>query len=247
MGFTRLGFRPDLFCDLVVTALGQAIYSLSLGMGVVFIYGSYLSKSTDIKSSARWIVGLDTMVAFLSGLIVLPAVFSFGLEAGQGPGLSFISLPLIFSKMAAGRFLMLLFFVLLFLSAITSLISIYEGVVSLMMDKLSLSRVKATVLMAVMNILTAVVVLLSFTGLWDISIGGKNLFDGIDKLTGSFTMALMIFMCCLFMGWKIYPVIIAEIGKGANGTSKSFQTYLKWVLRLIAPAVIMIICLGALL
>ena len=247
MGFTSLGFRPDLFCDLVVTALGQAIYSLSLGMGVVFIYGSYLSKSTDIKNSARWIVGLDTMVAFLSGLIVLPAVFSFGLEAGQGPGLSFISLPLIFSKMAAGRFLMLLFFVLLFLSAITSLISIYEGVVSLMMDKLSLSRVKATVLMAVMNILTAVVVLLSSTGLWDISIGGKNLFDGIDKLTGSFTMALMIFMCCLFMGWKIYPVIIAEIGKGTNGTSKSFQTYLKWVLRLIAPAVIMIICLGALL
>ena len=101
--------------------------------------------------------------------------------------------------------------------------------------------------MAVMNILTTVVVLLSSTGLWDISIGGKNLFDGIDKLTGSFTMALMIFMCCLFMGWKIYPVIIAEIGKGANGTAKSFQTYLKWVLRLIAPAVIMIICLGALL
>ena len=142
---------------------------------------------------------------------------------------------------------MLLFFVLLFLSAITSLISIYEGVVSLMMDKLSLSRVKATALMGVMNILAAVVVLLSFTGIWDISIGGQNLFDGIDKLTGSFTMALMIFMCCLFMGWKIYPVIISELGKGGNGTSKAFQIYLKWILRVIAPAVIMIICLGALL
>lgn len=247
MGFTPLGFRPDLFCDLLVTALGQAIYSLSLGMGVVFIYGSYLSKNTDIKTSARWIVGLDTLVAFLSGLIVLPAVFSFGLEAGQGPGLSFVSLPLIFSKMAAGRFLMLLFFILLFLSALTSLISIYEGIVSLMIDKLSLSRMKATCLMGGINILATIIVLLSFTGVWSFSIAGQNLFDGLDKLTGSFTMAFMIFMCCLFMGWQIYPVIIGELGKGANGTSRLFRTYLKWILRVIAPAVILIICLGALL
>ena len=106
---------------------------------------------------------------------------------------------------------------------------------------------KATCLMGGINILATIIVLLSFTGVWSFTVAGQNLFDGLDKLTGSFTMAFMIFMCCLFMGWQIYPVITGELGKGANGTSRLFRTYLKWILRVIAPAVILIICLGSLL
>ena len=243
--FTRIGFTPDgfkvnLFCDLLMTALGQAIYSLSLGMGVAFVYGSYLSKDSDITVSTRWIVFLDSLVAFLSGLIVLPAVFAFGLEPGQGPALSFISLPLIFSKMTAGSFLMFLFFVLLFLAALTSLISIYEMSVNLIMDKLSVSRTKATIITTSLSAFGVILVLLSTTKKIGI-MGGKNLFDIFDKITGSYTMPLMIFICCLFMGWKIIEALTKNLGH----QSQFFKFYLKWVLRLIAPAVILVLFLAA--
>ena len=228
-----------------MTALGQAIYSLSLGMGVAFVYGSYLSKGSDIKTSARWIVFLDTLVAFLSGLIVLPAVFAFGLEPGQGPALSFISLPLIFSKMTAGSFLMFLFFVLLFLAALTSLISIYEAAVNLVMDKLSVSRLKATVITTSSSAVGVVLVLLSSTKKIG-EIGDKNLFDVFDKITGAYTMPLMIFVCCLFMGWKIIDPLIQNLGQGSGQLSQLFRFYLKWVLRVIAPAVIFVLFLAAL-
>lgn len=236
IGFTPTGFDLHLFGELWLSALGQAIYSLSMGMGVVFIYGSYLPKTDNIKKAAAWIAGLDTLVALLAGLIVLPAVFAFGLEPGQGPALSFISLPLIFVKMAAGRFLMFLFFLLLFLAALTSLISVYEPMVSLLMDKRRLSRLKATLIMAFFNLVCTAVVLLSFTHIVPLTVGDRNLFDFFDYLTGSFSMAIMMFFCCLFMGWKIYPVLMRELGTTGR-FNLAFHCYLKWLLRVIVPVI----------
>ena len=235
IGFTHLGFRPDLFCDLLLAAFGQAIYSLSMGMGVAFVYGSYLPQHSDIQSSTRWIVCLDTLVAFLSGMIVLPAVFAFGLEPGQGPSLSFVSLPLIFSKMTAGTFLMFLFFLLLFLAALTSLISIYETSVNLIMDKWHVSRLKATLITTGSSAIGVVLVLASYTKKTAL-LTKANLFDSFDHITGSYTMPLMIFVCCVFLGWKVPKVLLANL----HG-SKVFKTYLKCVLRYIAPAVIIIL------
>ena len=244
IGFTSTGFQPGLFCDLILTALGQAIYSLSLGMGVAFVYGSYLTQHTDIKGSAKWIVVLDTLVAFLSGMIVLPAVFSFGLEPGQGPNLSFVSLPLVFSQMAGGTFLMFVFFLLLFLAALTSLISIYEASVNLVMDKLSVSRLRATLLTTGISALGVILVLLSYTQKTE-WLGRADLFNWFDHITGSYTMPLMIFVCCLFLGWKVPGALLANLKKGDTHHSKLFRTYLKWVLRYIAPAVIIILFVAA--
>jgi len=240
IGFTATGFQPKLFCELILTALGQAIYSLSLGMGVAFVYGSYLPQNTDIKGSAKWIVILDTLVAFLSGMIVLPAVFAFGLEPTKGANLSFVSLPLVFSQMAGGTFLMFLFFLLLFLAALTSLISIYEASVNLVMDKLSVSRPWATLMTTGASALGAVLVLLSYTKKSEL-LGDIDLFNWFDKITGSYTMPLMIFVCCLFMGWKVPGVLFANLKRGDKHQSKLFRTYLKWVLRYIAPVVIVIL------
>ena len=245
LGFTADGFQIRAFGDLLLTALGQAIYSLSMGMGVIFIYGSYLPKSNNIRKDALWVLGLDTMVALLAGLIVLPAVFAFGLEPGQGPALSFVSLPLIFTQMAAGHFLMFLFFLLLFLAALTSLISIYESMVSLMIDKLHLTRFRATGLMAVLNLIFTGIVLLSFTKVCPVTIFGQDLFDAVDKLTGSFTMALMMFVCCLFMGWQIYPIIVRELGL-VEHKNPVFCTYLKWTLRVVVPVIMLILFATAL-
>lgn len=246
-GWTDTGFDVQVFADLILAALGQAIYSLSLGMGVMFIYGSYLSQDSDIKKSARWIVGLDTLVAVLSGLIVMPAVFAFDLEPTQGPGLSFISLPLIFEQMTGGRFLMFLFFVLLFLAALTSLISIYEAIVSLLIDKLSLSRPAATGLMAALNITGVAIVLASMTEVLPLRLCGKNLFDFMDKLTGSFTINIMVFVCCLFMGWRVFPALIQNLGQGSGGRqSWVFRAYLRLILRWLVPLIMLTLFVVAL-
>ncbi len=211
------------------------------------MYGSYLPQNAQLKSSAKWIVILDTTVALLAGLIVLPAVFAFGLEPGQGPSLSFVSLPLIFSQMLGGSFLMLLFFVLLFLAALTSLISIYESAVNLMLDKWSVSRGAATLMMAAANMVGMVILLLSFTQVLPVTVGGKDLFDWTDKITGSYTMLLMVFVCCLFMGWKASTVIVRNVGQGAGRQSRFFKRYLRLTLRVTAPLVLTILFLSALL
>lgn len=238
-GFTSTGFDISIFADVMLAALGQALYSLSLGIGVIFTYGSYLPHHTDLKGASKWIAGLDTLVALLAGLIVLPAVFAFGLEPGQGPSLSFVSLPLIFSQMLGGRFLMFLFFVLLFLAALTSLISIYEASVSMMIDKFHISRIRATVVAALINLVGMIMLLASFTNLVPIRILGQDLFTMTDKATTSYTMPLVTLICCLFIGWKASTVIIKNIGHGSHvHSSHFFKRYLRFTLRITAPVVL---------
>lgn len=240
--WTKLGFAPDGFhihelAHITLLALGQAIYSLSLGLGVCFIYGSYLKPDLDIKKAALWIVGLDTCVALLASCIVVPAVFSFGLDANQGPGLSFITLPFVFEQIKGGTFLMLLFFVLLFVAALTSLISIYEPLINLTIEKLKFKRTKATFCIAGINIVASMIILASFTGKINLQIMGRNLFDGIDYVTGSYTLGLMVLVYCLFMGWKIPHKIIENLKIKSVFLSK----YLMFVLKYFAPIVLILL------
>ena len=238
LGFTVQGFDWNQFAHLTLLALGQAIYSLSLGMGVCFIYGSYLKAGTNIKKSALWVVVLDTSVAILASMIVLPAVFAFGLESGQGPSLSFITLPFVFDKMVGGSFFMLTFFLLLFLGALTSLISIYEPAINLMMEKLNFSRVKATLSVLGINLGLALIVLASFTKKIDFK---KDLFDLFDYITGTYTMGAMILVYCIFMGWKIYPRLLQNL----HGNGPVFKGYFRFVLKWLAPIVLILLFLGA--
>ncbi len=238
LGFTEHGFEWKSFAHLMLLALGQAIYSLSLGLGVCFIYGSYLKAGTNIKKSALWVVVLDTTVALLASMIVLPAVFAFNLESGQGPALSFITLPFVFEKMIGGKILMLLFFILLFLGALTSLISIYEPAINLMMEKLNFSRKKATGSVLGINLILALVVLSSFTKKIDF---GKDLFDAFDYVTGTYTMGAMILIYCLFMGWKICPRLLLNL----HNNGRVFKTYFQFVLKWLAPIVLILLFLTA--
>ena len=238
LGFLPDGFEWKTFAHLTLLALGQAIYSLSLGLGVCFIYGSYLKAGTNIKKSALWVVVLDTTVAILASMIVLPAIFAFNLESGQGPALSFITLPFVFEKMVGGKILMLLFFVLLFLGALTSLISIYEPAINLIMEKLNFSRKKATGSVLGINLILALVVLSSFTKKIDF---GKDLFDVFDYVTGTYTLGAMILIYCIFMGWKICPRLLLNLHN--NGVV--FKTYFRFVLKWLAPIVLGLLFLTA--
>ena len=234
LGFEPMGFNSHKFAQTVLLALGQAIYSLSLGLGVCFIYGSYLKPETDIKKSAVCVVVLDTLVAVLASMIVVPAIFAFGLESNQGPILSFVTLPFVFNQMVGGKVFMFIFFLLLFVAALTSLISIYEPAINLLIERKHMGRGKAILCVAILNLFLSVLVLASFTGYLQWRIAGKNLFDFADYLTGSYTMGLMVLVYCVFMGWKIWP----KMTENLNIKNKLFENYFSFVIKLLAPIII---------
>ena len=241
LGFTDNGFQFKQFAHIALLALGQAIYSLSLGLGVCFIYGSYLKPDVDIKKAACWIVGLDTCVALLASCIVLPTVFAFDMSANQGPGLTFITLPFIFNQIGGGQFFMFLFFILLFVAALTSLISIYEPLINLLMEKKHLKRYKATLLVASVNIIFSMMILASFTKKWDIKLWGRNLFDFVDYLSGSYTMGALVLIYSIFMGWKIFD----QIKDNMNIKNKWLTKYFLFVLRYLTPLILIILFFSA--
>jgi len=238
LGFSNAGFDWHRFAHLTLLALGQAIYSLSLGLGICFVYGSYLKNGKGIKKSVLWVVILDTVVALLAAMIVLPAVFAFDLEADQGPALSFITLPFVFDKIAGGALFMLIFFVLLFLGALTSLISMYESGINLIMEKLKLNRVKATLFVLGINVLCTLIVLASFTKTIDF---GKDLFNLFDYVTGTYTMGAMTLVYCVFMGWKICPKLLQNL----HNNGPIFKAYFRFALKWLAPLVFVLLFLSA--
>lgn len=241
MGFSLDGFDVSKFAALLLEVMGQAIYSLSLGLGVLFVYGSYLSDKENLLKSAQWIVFLDTLVAFLSGLIVLPAVFAFNLTPEAGPTLSFITLPKVFEQLPNGLFLMVVFFALLFIAALTSLISIYESAVNLISEKMQIHRTKAVCLVGSANLVGTAVLLASFVGVTPIKIKELDLFSLADKITGSFTMGLFVLFCTIFMGWIAFPALVKNLQTGQKPLGAVFKWYLKTTLRYTAPIILIVL------
>jgi len=237
LGITAGGFDVHKLAHTTLLALGQAIYSLSLGLGVCFIYGSYLKPETDIKKSALSVVILDTLVAVLASMIVVPAVFAFGLESNQGPTLSFVTLPFVFNQMVGGKVFMFVFFLLLFVAALTSLISIYEPAINLLIERKHISRWKACLCVAIVNLILSMIVLASFTGHLNVTISGKNLFDFVDNMTGAYTMGLMVLVYCIFMGWKIWP----QIRNNLQIKNKLFERYFSFVIKILSPLVLVLL------
>src|SRR5690554_4764444 len=145
---------PDwskLSVRMVLDALGLAVFSLSVGAGLMIAYGSYLNRETRIVNAGLWIGFLAMLASVLAGLIILPAVFAFGVDPGAGPGLTFITMPALFAQMAGGQILAVLFFCLLLFAAITSSISILEPAVAFLIDEYDVPRKKATIIVAVSN------------------------------------------------------------------------------------------------
>ena len=134
----------------MLNAISQGFYSLSLAMGIMVTYGSYIGKDDYMPKTAAIIVGLDSLVAFLSGLIIFPAAFAFGIEPNAGPGLTFITLPTVFAKMPMGALFSFAFFTLLFIAAITSSFSLFEVTVSFAMDELKMTRRSGSLLMGIL-------------------------------------------------------------------------------------------------
>jgi len=197
--------KPDfskLTREGIMEALGHAFFSLSLGMGAMLTYGSYLDRKTNISSSALEIVALNTFYALMAGLMIFPIVFTYDVDPQVGPGLFFITLPEVFARMPAGQLVSISFFLLVAFAAITSAISLLEVVVSYFIDELNWSRKKADYVMGAVIFLIGVPSALSWSTLKGFTIFGKrDVFDSLDFLATNYMLPIGGFFIAIFAGW----------------------------------------------
>ncbi|MBO5909299.1 MAG: sodium-dependent transporter [Clostridia bacterium] len=233
----------------VLAAMGQLFYSLSLSMGIMITYGSYMKKEIGLESSVKQIEVFDTSVAFLSGLMIIPAVFTFsgGDEAalGKGPGLMFVTLPKVFDSMAGGTAIGAVFFLLVFFAALTSSISLMETVVSIVIDKFNWDRKVVCLVVSIGSLLLGLPSALGFGVLGEFTIAGLTFLDMFDFISNSVLMPVVAFLTCIFVGYIIKPkALIEEVELTGKFTRKKLFTI---IIKYIAPVFIVLILVSSVL
>ena len=188
--------------SVILIALGQAFFSLSLGMGAMLTYGSYLPEKENLTSATVYVVLFDTMIALLVGMVIFPAVFAMGLEPAEGPGLVFNVLPTVFSSMPFGTVVSIIFFVLLAIAAITSGISLLEVVVAYFIDQVGWARQKAVLIVGLIIFVLGVPSGLSFGVMSDVKFMDKTFFDIVDNIASNYLLPLGGMLTAVFVGWK---------------------------------------------
>jgi len=233
--------KPDfskLTSKSILDALGQGFFSLSLGMGIMVTYGSYIPKNEKLPHSALMVLGLDTSIAFLAGLAIFPAVFAMGVQPEQGVGLTFVTLPGVFAKMPFGGFFSAAFFLLLFFAAITSMMSLLEVAVSFIMDEFRIGRKQAAWGGGAFITLLGVPSAISLAG--SPQLFGMPFFDFMDYISNNIFMPLCAIGICLFAGWAWAEEARKEV---TNDGLVPFGMRDIWLfsLRFFAPAAIAVI------
>lgn len=242
-------FNPDfskLTAEGILNALGHAFFSLSLGMGTLITYSSYMSKNENLSSTAIQVTIADTGIALLAGIAIFPAVFAFGIEPGAGPGLVFITLPNVFLQMPGGYFFCIMFFLLLSIAALTSSISILEVVVAYFVEELKLKRMFATIIAGVSITLTGIPCSLSM-GIWSKAVFmEKTFFDWMDYIASNVLLPLGGLLIVAFVGW-ILGREKAEKEITNNGKLKvNYMPFFMFLAKFAAPLIIAIIFLHGL-
>lgn len=233
-------FKPDfseITPSVVLGALGQAFFSLSLGLGCLITYASYFKPDVPLVKSASLSALLDTMVAIMAGVIIFPAVFTFGQEPAAGPQLVFEVLPSIFCNMGGGMVWSTLFFVLLFVASLTSTLSLFETTVAFLTGSVKMKRLPAVGLTMGVVIVLATLCSLSFGPLKEMTLAGKNFFDISDYFSSNILLPLGGMLISIFVGWVVDRKIIKEQFLGDN-PSKTMQWIVKalvFSLRFVAP------------
>lgn len=187
--------------NVVLIALGHAFFSLSIGMGAMITYGSYLSKKENLASSTAYVVMFDTLIALLVGMVIFPAVFAMGLEPAEGPGLVFSVLPTVFASMPFGHSVAVIFFVLLAIAAVTSGISLLEVVVAYFIDQRGWQRKRAVLIVGLATFALGIPSGLSFGVMADVKFLGMTFFDHIDSFTSHYILPLGGMLTAIFVGW----------------------------------------------
>lgn len=240
--------KPDFSkvnADVFLGAMGQAFFSLSLGMGCLSTYASYFGSDTRLGKTALSVGVIDTFVAILAGLIIFPAAFSVGIQPDAGPSLIFITLPNVFQQAFGSvpfmaRIFSLLFYVLLALAALTSTISLHEVVTAYLNERFKISRGRAATLVTGFCIVTGILSSLSL-GIWDTKFFNLGFFDLLDFVTAKLMLPLGGLLVCLFVGWYLKrSVSYEELTNYGLQKAAYFPVYM-FILRYFAPIAITLI------
>ncbi|MDY5220643.1 MAG: sodium-dependent transporter [Eubacteriales bacterium] len=238
------------FFTVLLDAMGQLFYSISVAMGIMVTYGSYVRDDANLGRSINQIEIFDTLVAFLAAVMIIPAVYTFmgreGMEA-SGPSLMFISLPKVFEAMVGvGHVIGALFFLMVFFAALTSAVSVMEAIVACLMDQLHISRAKATLLETAICLVLALLVCLGYNALYfDLLLPNGNhaqLLDVMDYVSNNFLMPVVAIGTCILVGWVVKPrTVIDEIERssGRFGRKKLYVVMIK----VIAPILLTVLLL----
>jgi NSS family neurotransmitter:Na+ symporter len=243
-------WNPDwskISASTILLALGHAFFTLSLGMGAMLTYGSYMSDNNSVPAAALQIVILDTVIALIAGMAIFTAVFAVGLDPAAGPGLIFHTLPGVFVKMPGGYIFSILFFILLTIAALTSSISLLEVVVSYFVDEKGWKRHNAAIVLGIVIFLLGVPSAMSFNLLSDFTIFNLNFFDIVDFIASNILLPLGGLLISVFVAWLWgFDKVIPNLRKGAE---KFFDNYpliigfWKFFLKFLSPVLIFFVFL----
>ncbi|MGR2681757.1 sodium-dependent transporter [Chromobacterium haemolyticum] len=196
---------------MLVEALGLAFFSLSVGAGCMIAYGSYLGRDAKLASAALWVTGLTTLTSVLAGLMIFPAIYAFGLDPQAGPGLTYMTMPVVFNHLPFGQGLAAAFFLLLLMAALTSSVSLLELVAVFPIDEWGVGRRKATLLICLLVFCAGVPAALSFGPLAGWKLFGRNVFELMDYTASNILLPLGGIGTACFAGWVIWPTMRAEL------------------------------------
>lgn len=242
-------FTPDfskITTSVVLSALGQAFFSLSLGMGTMMTYGSYMRKKDNMVFTASSVVIADLAIAILAGIAIFPAVFSFGIEPSSGADLVFKTLPNIFAQMTGGYIFGVLFFLLLVVAALTSSVSILEVLTAYCVEELNMSRKKAVAIIGGAVFITSTLCAISQMENTSLVIGGYNLFDIFDKGSSIYLLPIGGLLIVIYTGWFLKDNILREELSSDGIYPIKYYPLFRFVIRYLAPIMIAIVFLSSL-
>ncbi len=240
-------FKPDFSKvngTVVLMALGQVFFSLSIGMGTIITYGSYIQKDNNLANTSVQVSLIDTTVAVLAGVAIFPAVFAFGISPASGEALTFIVLPGIFQQMTGGMIFSFMFFLLLALAALTSTISVLEVIVAYFSEQLGLSRKKAILLATLSMFVLGITASLSLGLTSKVRLFGLNTFDLFNTTTANILLPLGGLLIVIFLGW-FFPGknVRDELSNEGSLKARYYMLY-RFIIRFVAPIAITIVFLN---
>jgi NSS family neurotransmitter:Na+ symporter len=242
-------FKPDfgkLTSTVILGALGQAFFSLSIGMGALITYSSYFPSRTNLSGTAFEVSIADVVIAILAGIAIFPAMFSLGMQPEEGgAGLIFMVLPNVFMQIPGGYIVSIAFFILLAIAALTSSISIMEVVVAFLVEEFNILRRNATIITAIAASFVGFFCTLSWGTFENITIGGRNIFDALDFTASNVLLPLGGFLIVIFVGWYMSSSDVkSELSNQGELKLKIFNVF-RFLIRFVAPVAIAIIFLNA--
>lgn len=241
-------FKPDfskISWGVVLEALGQAAFSLSIGMGALITYGSYIRKDNNLPQTAFQVSIADTLIALLAGVMIFPAVFALGMDPQAGPGLVFQVLPELFMKMPGGYIFSIVFFTLLAVAALTSTVSLLEVVVAFASEELKMSRKKATVLGAIAIWLVGIIATLSFSDLSNVKLFDLTIFDILDYVSANILLPVGALFIVIFLGWFLGKKLITDELTNQGTLKMKFFGLFVFIIKFIAPVAILLVFLNS--